>query len=227
MKYLLTGVIGFVFGAAIALGLLYVDPFTQEAGPAPLDSDSVFSYGSPVTSGLVFTHGGRLRLPVRPDGVPDLWEATIDASALSVLVLRGADGSPAALASRVSYPDEETELLAHGALLNDQWLISVPGQGSILISSQSNWWPFLKESLIPVWYLRRPWAGPAVLTPTVGPAPGGLAVVQGASGSFAGRSGSGSERYQIEQFDSLVGPRQAYAEIAWRLDEPATETATD
>jgi len=227
MKYLLTGIIGFVIGAAIAIGLLYVDPLTQKAGPAPLESDEVLSYGSPVTTGLVFTHSGRSRLPARPDGIVELWEATIEDTALSVLVLRGADGSPAALASRVSYPDEETELLAHGALLNDQWLISLPGNGSIWISSQSNWWPFLKESLIPVWYLRQPWAGPAVITPTVGPAAGGLSVVRGASGSYAGLSGSGSERYQIEAFDSRIGPQQAYAEIAWRFEERATETVSN
>lgn len=227
MKYLITGLLGFFFGAAVALVAVYFDPLTQADGPLPAEGDSIFSYASPVTSELAFTHGNLSRLPINPSAIPDLWEATINKTALSVLVLKGADGKAGAVASRVSYPAENTELLATGAPLNDEWIVSFPGQGSLFITAQSNWWPFLKDAVIPVWYLAQPWAGPSVYAPTVGPGLDGRAIVHGASGRFVGRTGTAAERYQIEEFDARVGPRQAYAEIYWRLDEARQEPAVD
>jgi hypothetical protein len=227
MKYLFTWLFGFIIGAAAALAVLYVNPLTHGDGPLPTDGDTVFSYASPVTSELAFTHGGLLRLPSHPPAIPDLWEATINKSALSILVLRGSDGRTGAIASRFSYPAEDTDFLRHGALLNDEWIVSVPGQGSLLISAQSNWWPLLEDAVIPVWYLKRPWSGPSVYTPTIGPGADGRAIVHGASGRFARRSGTAAERYQLEEFDDRVGPRRAYAELYWRLAEDPAETVAD
>ena len=225
MKYFLTWLVGFLLGATAALGLLYVNPLTRAGGTLPVEGDTVLSYASPITESLAFTHGGSTRLPTKPEGVAELWESTLAKSALGVILLRGADGTPAAVASRVSYPSEDTELLLRGVILNDDWLVSIPGQGSLFVKAQSNWWPLLTDALIPVWYLDRPWRGPTGYEPTVGPAPGHQAVVVGASGVFAGRSGTGAERYQIEAFDDRVGPGQVHAEIYWRFDEPASEPA--
>lgn len=225
MKYLWTLIAGFFVGATLALTGLYFNPLTETPGPLPQSDDSVFRYGSPTTSELVFAHGNRSRLPSYPAGIADLWESTINKSALSVLVLRGADGSTA-IASRISYPSEETELLRTGVLLTDDWVVSFPGQGSLFITAQSNWWPFLKEMLIPVWYFGRPWPGPSEYAPTVGPANGIWAFVNGATGRFAGLTGTAAERYTVLEFDDRVGPRQAQTEIYWRLDEPADPVAT-
>lgn len=220
MKYLLTILLGFVLGTAAAVAALYYNPLTQRSGPPPADGDTLLNYGSPVSGELAFTHGHLSRLPANPPGVTDLWEATINKSALGVIVLRGDDGVPAAIASRVSYPSEDTDFLLDGAVVNDDWLVSVPGQGSLFITAQNNWWPLLEEAVIPVWYLGRPWKGPALYEPTVGPGVGGQAVVRGASGVFAGRRGSAAERYQMEDFDTRVGPRQVYAQLYWRFAEP-------
>ncbi len=227
MKYLLTGMLGFFLGAAAAMAALYFNPLTEGAGPLPAVGDSNYSYASPVTSELVFTHGRLSRLPSNPTTVPYLWEATINKTALSVVVLKGADGTASGVASRVSYPDEDTELLSTGALLNDAWIVSFPGQGSLFVTARSNWWPLLKKAVIPVWYLGQQWLGPEVYTPTVGPRPDGRALVRGASGRFTGRTGSAAERYQIEEFDDQVGPRKVLAELYWRLDERLPETASD
>ncbi|HSG65256.1 MAG TPA: hypothetical protein VLD39_09645 [Gammaproteobacteria bacterium] len=227
MKYFLTWLVGFVVGVAAALALLYVNPMTRSSGVLPEQGDTVLSYASPVTDALAFTHGGLSRLPTKPHGVPELWESTIAKSALGVLILRGSDGVPAAIASRVSYPSEDSELLQRGAILNDEWLISMPGQGSLYITAQSNWWPLLAEALIPVWYLDRSWQGPTVYEPTAGPASGRQAIVVGASGTLAGRSGTAVERYQVESFDDRVGPQRVYAEIYWRFDETAPAPTTN
>lgn len=225
MKYFWTLFAGFLVGVAFALTGLYFNPLTQRPGPLPANEDSVFTYASPLTSELVFAHGNLSRLPSYPSGVPDLWEGTINKSALSVVLLRGADGT-AAIASRVSYPSEDTELLRNGVLLTDDWVVSLPGQGSLFINSQSNWWPFLKEMLIPVWYFGRPWPGPSEYAPTVGPAQGVWAFVNGATGRFAGLTGTAAERYSVQEFDERVGPRQALTEIYWRLNEPVDTVAT-
>lgn len=224
MKYLWTLLAGFFVGAALALAGLYLNPLTETPGPLPESGDSVFTYSSPTSSELVFAHGSRSRLPSYPTGVPDLWEGTVNKSALSVVVLRGTDGA-AAIASRISYPSEETELLRTGVLLTDDWVVSFPGQGSLFITARSNWWPFLKETLIPVWYLGRPWPGPSEYAPTVGPANGIWAYVNGATGRFAGLTGTAAERYSVLEFDDRLGPRQAHAEIYWRLDEPEDAVA--
>lgn len=224
MRYFWTMLAGFLVGATLALTGLYFNPLTETIGPGPASDDSRFTYASPVTSELVFAHGNRSRVPSYPAGVANLWEEPINKSALSVVLLRGDDGS-AAIASRISYPSEETDLLRSGVLLTDDWTVSFPGQGSLLINSQSNWWPFLKEMLIPVWYFGREWPGPTEYAPTVGPANGVWAFVHGATGRFAGLSGTAAERYSVQAFDELVGPRQALTEIYWRLGEPA-DTAT-
>ncbi len=164
-------------------------------------------------------------MPTYPSGVPNFWEGPINKSALSVVLLRGSDGA-AAIASRVSYPSEDTDLLRNGVLLTDDWIVSFPGEGSLFINAQSNWWPFLKEMLIPVWYLGRPWPGPSEYAPTVGPATGLWAFVDGATGRFAGLTGTAAERYSVREFDELVGPRQALTELYWRLEEPADSATT-
>lgn len=227
MRYPLTAALGFLIGAAVALALVYLDPLTGRGGSPPIDGDTVYTYASPVTEGLAFTLGGASRLPRHPAGVPDLWEATIAKSALSVLVLLGTDGKPAALASRYSYPAEESDLLRRGILLKDDWLVSVPGEGSFYVTATSNFWPFLKESVLPVWYLNRPWPGPSTYSPTVGPGPGGEAIVHGATGIFAGRDGAASERYEVEAFDERVGPERLRAELHWSLTADGLDAAAD
>jgi len=216
MKYLITLLLGFAVGGTLAAGLLYVNPLTTHAGQPLPDADEVFAYSSPVVSELAFASDGLSRLMSYPDGVPDLWETAIVKSALSVVVLRDEGGAPVGVASRVSYPDESTELLTTGALLNDEWLVSVPGRGSFFVSSQANWWPFLKTALIPVWYFDQPRPGTVVVDPTVGPDASGYGIAAGATGAYVGRFGNAAEHYAVREIDDRVGLRAVDA--ALRVD---------
>lgn len=227
MKLFWTLFAGFLLGAALALTALYFNPMIEEGGTPPEVGDTILHYASPVNGELLFTQGGLSRLPMKPVGVVNLWESTIVKSALAVIVLRDAEGAPTAIASRVSYPSEDTELLFSGALLKDAWLVSMPGRGSLYVNAESNWWPLLKDALIPVWYLGRQWQGPAVYEPTIGPAPGRRAVVAGATGVFSDRRGTGAERYRIGGFDNRVGPVDVDAELYWRFDEPVAAAPAD
>jgi hypothetical protein len=217
MKYLITLLVGFVVGTAMAAGLLYINPLTVKGGSSLPDTDEIFAYASPITSELAFASDGLSRLSSYPSDVTDLWETAIVKSALSLVVLRDRAGTPIGLASRVSYPAERTELLTTGVLLNDDWVVSLPGSGSFFVSSQSNWWPFLKDTVIPVWYFGQPWTGSKVIDPTIGPDAAGHAVVTGATGKFGGRLGRAIEHYDVREFDDRVGPGAMSAElrIAW------------
>jgi len=213
MKYAGALLAGLIVGGSLALTGLYYNPLTRAEAPLPGAEDWVLAYGSPLRDGLAFIHSGESRLPRQPLDSPVLWESTIDQTFLSLLLVNGADGEPVGIASRISFPSEDSELLARGVIVTDQWMITLPGEGSLFIHSESNLWPFLTETLLPVWYLGRPWDGPATYSPTAGPGPEGAARAYGATGRFAGLAGSAVERYRLVEFSERLGPEQFEAEL--------------
>lgn len=218
MKYVITLLLGVAVGMTMAVGLVYVNPLAADGGRRLVEADNVFAFESPLTGELAFASDGMSRLTSHPRGVPDLWETAIGKSALSVIALKDNTGVPVGLASRVSYPAETTELLTTGVLLNDDWLVSLPNAGSFFVSSQANWWPFLKRTVIPIWYFGQPWEGSSAIDPTIGPDSSGHAIVTGATGEFVGRFGNATEHYDVREFDSRVGLSEMLAElrVAWR-----------
>jgi len=227
MKYILTLVLGFVLGTALVLVGLYHNPLTADASLISGVNARVFTYRSPFTEGLAVTHSGRSRLPLRPAAIPELWESTISDSMLSVVVLRDEEDAPAGIATRVSQFSESTEMLTRGVLVDDDWLVTISGEGSFFIRADSNLWPFLKETLIPVWYLDRPWQGPQNFRPTAGPGEGGSAIVAGATGRFANLEGTAVESYEISGFDKIHGPGGLNARLFVSLPEQATNLASE
>src|SRR5690606_40530058 len=113
---------------------------------------------------------------VRPDGVEELWERTVRKSALGLIRLSSSDGSPA-IASRVLVPSERTELLTAGVIVDDVWLVTLPGEGSMYVLGESNVWPIAKDTLVSVSLLRRAFRGPRDYVATAGLAPDGRALV--------------------------------------------------
>ena len=227
MRYFLTSVLGFVLGSALVLVGLYYNPFTADAGFISGVNARVFTYRSPFTEGLAVTHSGGSRLPLRPAGISELWESTIKDSMLSVVVLRNEEDAPVGIASRLSQFSESTEMLTRGILIDDDWLVTISGEGSFFIRADSNLWPFLKETLIPVWYLDRPWQGPRNYRPTAGPGEGGSAIVAGATGRFENLEGTAVESYQISGFDKTHGPSGLSARMFVSLPGPATSLASE
>ncbi|HEX5421615.1 MAG TPA: hypothetical protein VFY39_16610 [Gammaproteobacteria bacterium] len=222
MKYILALLAGLALGGAAAVVLLYFNPLIErKAEVLPRDSDLVLHYVVPGGDLLAFTHSGGLPLPFKPAGIGPLWESTVRTAALSSLTLAGADGRPAALASRLSMPSPATDLLTRGLLLDDYWLITVPGQGSLFVHSLNNFWPLLKDSALPVSLLGRSWRGPREYHPTLGPGPGGTAVVTGGTGQFAGRRGSALEQYRLNGYSRAHGVEELAGELALRLDAPS------
>jgi hypothetical protein len=212
MKYLFVAVLGLLVGTALAGTALYYNPFTAHTGASPAAGDRVLKYSLPDQL-LTAAVGNDAMLAGKASAVDGLWEETIDRTAALGLVLTDESGQPAAIASRLIAASPSTDLLLKGVVLSDYWLVTLPGQGTLFVRSDSNVWPFLKETLLPVWLFDRPWRGPAEYLPTVGPNDGHTALVLGVAGAFEGKSGSAVERYDVTAF----GPAQHSAAAVGEL----------
>ena len=161
-------------------------------------------------------------LPARTWTKDTLWEETIDRTAVLGLVLNDETG-PAAIATRLMAVSPKTDLLLHGVVISDYWLVTYPDRGTLFVRSDSNVWPFLKKTALPTWLLDRPWQGPVEYQPTVGPGADHMAVVLGVSGVFAGQVGSAVERYDVTALDPTQRSAAAVGELFLHL--PDTQVA--
>lgn len=219
MRYLFIAIVGLVLGAALAGGVLYVNPLAEKSAPMPNATDRVLQYSLP-DQVLEFAIGEDARLFGQDTGDDSLWEETIDRAAVLGLVLNDGSNQPAALASRLLSTSPDTDLLLRGVLVSDFWLVSIPGEGTFFVHADSNAWPFLKETLVPVWYLERPWNGPAEYWPTVGPGADDTAAVVGVTGSFRGNEGSAIEHYEVTALDRTRNLALAKGELHLNLAGP-------
>jgi hypothetical protein len=219
MKHLIVAALGLVIGVAAAGAVLYFNPLATKSAAQPHATDRVLHYSLP-DQVLEFAIGEDARLFGQETGQDSLWEETIARTAVLGLVLNDDTEQPAAIASRLIAPSVDTNLLMRGVLLSDHWLVTMPGEGTIFVRADSNAWPFLKETLVPVWYLDRPWQGPAGYWPTVGPRADESGVALGITGSFRGAEGSVVEHYEISTLDPKRDLAVANAELHLNLPGP-------
>jgi hypothetical protein len=90
----------------------------------------------------------------------------------------------------------------------------------LFVRADSNTWPFLKQTLVPVWYLEQPWQGPSEYWPTVGPAADHSGLVVGVAGAFHGTEGSAVERYELTSLDPARESALADGELHLNLPGP-------
>ncbi|HSC13600.1 MAG TPA: hypothetical protein VLI71_00705 [Gammaproteobacteria bacterium] len=219
MRYLFVALVGLVLGAAAAGAVLYYNPLADKPAPMPSSTDRVLRYSLP-DQVLEFAVGEDARLFGQEAGDDSLWEETIDRAAVLGVVLNDGSNQPAALASRLLSTSPETNLLLRGVLVTDHWLVTIPGEGSFYVHADSNAWPFVKEKLVPVWYLKQPWSGPVEYWPTVGPGADSSADVVGLTGTFRGSEGSAVERYEIMVLDPARKVALARGELYLNLPGP-------
>lgn len=219
MKYLLIALLGLAVGAAGACGVLYFNPFSLEAGGAPTAGDRVFRYSLP-DDVLEFSLGEDARYLGQAASHDGLWEETIDRAAVLGLALEDSSSEPAAVASRLMIASPDTDLLLRGVVVADHWLVTVPGEGTLFVRADMNAWPFVKDTLLPVWYFERPWQGPAEYWPTVGPSADGSGTAVGVAGAFAGSEGRMVERYELTSLDRARAAAAATGELHLGLSGP-------
>jgi hypothetical protein len=222
MRYLIVALIGLALGAAAAAAVLYYNPLSEQSAASPAPNGRVLHYSLPEQV-LEFAVGEDARLFGQDTGQDSLWEDTIDRTAVLGLVLNDGSDQPAAVASRLIATSAETDLLLRGVLLSDHWLVTVPNEGTLFVRADSNAWPFLKKTLVPTWYLERPWSGPAEYWPTVGPGLDESGVAVGITGAFRGSEGSVVERYEISTLDRARELAAAKGEL--HLDLPGPQVA--
>jgi hypothetical protein len=215
MKYAFVALLGLLLGAAVGAAAIYYNPFTRTSAPPSVGAERTLHYGLP---GEVL--GFRIGSAVVPPGMPKLddvfWENTIDRTALLSVLLEDSQNKPTAVASRLLAVSPRSDFLLAGVRVNDYWLLTIPGEGTLFLRAEANVWPFLRETL-PVWYLGRPWKGPSDYRPTTGPGHDGTAVVIGATGRLAGLEGSAVESYRITDLDANSRSAAATGEIDLHL----------
>lgn len=219
MKYLLVALCGLFVGAAGAGGVLYFNPFSAKAGAAPSPSARVLRYSLP-DDVLEFSLGQDARFFGQTPASDGLWEETVDRAALLGLVLEDESRQPAAIASRLMIASTDTNLLLRGVLVANHWLVTVPGEGTLFVRTDANAWPFLKETLLPVWYFERALEGPVEYWPTVGPGIDGGGTIVGLAGTFVGSEGSVVERYEVTSLDGSRAVAAATGELHLSLSDP-------
>jgi hypothetical protein len=224
MKYLVVGLLGLLLGASAAGALLYYNPFSVTGTGVPNATDRVLHYSLP-DQVLAFSLGTDSRFLGRDAGDDGLWEETIDRTAVLGLVLNDEDNQPAAVASRLLAVSPDSDLLLRGVLLSDYWLVTLPGKGTLFVRADTNAWRFVKEALVPVWFLDRPLKGPAEYWPTVGPGADDNGVVLGVSGEFRGSEGSVVERFELTALDPSRESVLAEGELRLSLDLTGPQVA--
>jgi hypothetical protein len=203
VKYALSLIFGLAAGAATAIVLLYFNPLTRSQQRSSSDADWALQYSLGAPDVWLSTHDARLDLPLVPKNVPQLWEAGIKGTFLAALPLVDAAGGVGAAGSRISVPSARTEPVRAGLFVDDYWLISVPGQGSVFVHAVNNQWPLLRDTVVRVDWLHREWKGPGEYRPTVGPEATGATVV-GLTGRFANTRGRGREHLSLDTYDGSL-----------------------
>ena len=216
-RYLFVMAAGLLAGALVAAGLLYVNPLTATASGELGRFDRSLRYDFPADDVLILTHADSAGLPTVPADVTALWESSVRSTVNALIALAEGDGAPEALASKIMVPSARTELLDAGVVVDDHWLVTVPGQGSLFVLGHSNVWPAIRENVLPVQLLGRPWSGPRSYRTTQGPGLRGTALVVGATGRFRSQQGSAVERFELNAFSRGSGVESFAGELHLRL----------
>lgn len=218
MRYLFMLLVGSIAGAMLGAALVYVNPLIGAVDPKLDDLPSGLRYELPA-SALAVTHAGWLPVSPVPDDIGHLWERTVRTSAFGLLVLSAEDhDEPSAIASRVLVPSAETSFLTRGAIADDFWLVTIPGEGSMQIVAQSNAWPLVKDTVLDASVLGRAFRGPRDYLLTAGPAADGRALLVGATGRFAHQVGRALERVSVGGVSRPQGFEGVSAELRFVVD---------
>ncbi len=210
MKYAGVLLLGLLLGAFLfVLGMVYF-PWHDERGVSPLSvNDSAvlsLSYDAVARRSIAFTNDGESRVAPHPGGVPQLRGAAIEQSSVLLTVMRNARGQAAALGLQFSAPSEKTHLIAGKALVDSDWYIYLPGQGSLFIEQSQNYWPYLKSVVIPAYRnSANSWKGSWFGNLTAGPGAAGTARVTAGSEELSGRRMAAVESLTVQAYSADTG----------------------
>ncbi len=219
MKYVVALLLGIAVGVAAFLALLYFNPLTTNNRLSPLSvSDNqviTFNYSAVATDALVYTNDGQSQVSPHPAKVLQLWEPTVRRTDALVTVLLDGRSEPAAIGIKFSSDSERTNVLNGEAIVDAAWHVYAPGQGSLFVEQQENYWNFLRDIAIPArWSSGDNWRGKWNASITSGPGALGTARVTGGSGVFAGMESEAVESFSAKAYSVDLGPVAMDAELA-------------
>jgi hypothetical protein len=219
MKFLAAFVSGIAVGVAAFFALLYFNPLTSSERLSPLSvSDNQvisFNYSALASDALVYTNDGESQVAPYPEKVLQLWEPTVRRTDAMATVLRDSRNLPAAIGIKFSSDSESTRVLNGEAIVDSVWHVYAPGQGSLFIEQQENYWNYLRDIVIPArWSSGNNWRGNWNGVITSGPGALGTSRVIGGSGIFAGLESDGAESLNAKAYSVELGPVAMDAELA-------------
>jgi len=212
MARVLVAVLGLALGILTGAGLLLSNPLAWFRGlpPLPADLAPAKTYRWDDYRGI---EGGVADLlgVARRNREVALMDPALPNVRVGIVVLPAGEGSPAALAVKVSAIAEENSLWRAELGTSDSWSIFWPGEGSIFANAYSNYWDVARDAFFAavVGGDREHMAPSYAIT---APSPrGDLAAVTGASGRFAGFTG------EIREELYLAPPGAGKADPDWAI----------
>lgn len=211
MKYLISLLLGMAVGVAAFLTLLYFNPLTSQNRLSPLSvSDNevtTLNYSAVAQEALVYTNDGESQVAPNPVKVLQLWEPPIRRTDAMATLLHDSRNQLAGIGIKVSSDSENTRILNGEALVDSVWHIYLPGQGSLFVQQQENYWSFLRDIVIPAhWSSGDNWRGNWNGSITSGPGALGTAKVTGGSGVFEGLQTDAVESLLAKAYSVQRGP---------------------
>lgn len=211
MKYLVALLLGLAVGVAAFVALLYFNPLTSHSRLSPLSVSEheviTLNYSAVPSDALVYTNDGESLIAPHPAKVLQLWEPPIRRTDAMATLLRDSRNQLAGIGIKFSSDSENTRILNGEVLVDSVWHIYLPGQGSMFVEQQENYWSFLRDIVIPAyWSSGDNWRGTWNGSITSGPGALGTARVTGGSGVFDGLQSDAVESLMAEAYSVGRGP---------------------
>jgi len=137
---------GLVCGCVATLAALLFNPLGPVVINAGIGADT-YDWSALEFHGVEFDEATLLGLPLRASGQA-FTAAGIESANASIMVLRGSDGEPAALVTRLVALDETGNLLRGDLGVNTYTNIYWPNRGSLLLYGYENRWPVIRGNVM-------------------------------------------------------------------------------
>ena len=219
---------GMFFGVVVVAVVVIYNPFvsTQRLSPLAVTENEVMhlSYSVAAQDAIIYTNDGESRITPNPPRVTQLWEPTVRNTTATLNVLNDSRGRMAGIGVKFSSESELTSIRQGKALVDAVWHIYLPQRGSMFIQQTENYWPYIRDIVIPAYRSSGDnWRGIWLKNITDGPGTLGTALVAGGSGIFAGLDSSAVEALSAKAYTVDLGPVAMTGELT--IEIPPMENA--
>ena len=219
---------GMFFGLVVVAVVVFYNPFVSAQGLSPLavteNEVMRLSYSVAAQDAIIYTNDGESRITPNPPRVTQLWEPTVRNTTATLNVLNDSRGRMAGIGVKFSSESELTSIRQGKALVDAVWHIYLPQRGSMFIQQTENYWPYIRDIVIPAYRSSGDnWRGIWLKNITDGPGTLGTALVAGGSGIFAGLDSSAVEALSAKAYTVDLGPVAMTGELT--IEIPPMENA--